>query len=303
MDWRSYLRCNRQERWAVAALVLLTFAAWSIPFLLPEHASPPTLQDWPLEVHAGEMQKGGAMSPADRRQHASETIVYTPFDPNTLSREGWYSMGLRDRQVRTLLAYRSRGGRFRRAEDLGKIYGLSPEDVQRLMPYVRIPAPTARQRSRDTTQLSHTHASVRRRSNPEPTPSVIEVNTADSLTWLQLSGIGPGWTARILRFRRRLGGFMQVEQLAETYGLPDSVFQSIRPFLTVDATKVQPVIALNQATAEQLAAHPYLSYRVARAIIAYREQHGPFGQVEDLSRVALVTAELFERMRPYVRLE
>ncbi|NJL77073.1 MAG: helix-hairpin-helix domain-containing protein, partial [Saprospiraceae bacterium] len=35
---------------------------------------------------------------------------------------------------------------------------------------------------------------------------------------------------RIVKFREALGGFASVEQVAETYQLPDSTFQKIKPF-------------------------------------------------------------------------
>jgi competence protein ComEA len=42
---------------------------------------------------------------------------------------------------------------------------------------------------------------------------------------------------------------------------------------------------------------------VARAVVAYRERHGIFGRLEDLGRVALVSPELLDRLRPYLRWE
>lgn len=134
-------------------------------------------------------------------------------------------------------------------------------------------------------------------------PQRLEVNAADSMAWIRLPGIGPGWASRILRFRRSLGGFVSVGQVAETYGLPDSVFRTIRPYLDIDTTLLSATIDINHGTAEQMAAHPYLSHRLARAIVAYRERHGPFGRTEDLGRMVLVTPELLDRLRPYLRWE
>jgi competence protein ComEA len=226
-----------------------------------------------------------------------------PFDPNTLDEQGWLALGLSRGKVGTLLKYRSRGGRFRRPEDLARVYSLAEDEVARLLPYVRIRATEARQGGMDPAggKVGFRYDRV---TLPEaPRRKRVEVNSADSQAWVRLPGIGPGLASRILRFRRRLGGFLSVGQVAETYGLPDSVFQSIRPFLDVDTSKVQPWVDVNQATVEQLASHPYVSYRVAKAIVAYRGVHGPFGRVDDLGRLALVPSDLLERIRPYVRLE
>lgn len=303
--WRKYLRFSRQERWAVAVLVLLTLLAWTLPFLWDEHPTPPVLSAWPTEA---ERPAGATPSyrgrPATSGKEGKDAIRPFPFDPNTLEERGWLEMGFHPKKVATLLKYRARGGRFRRPEDLAKVYSLSAEDVAILTPFVRIPSTVERQASRD--HAPDTIRSPARKSMGHaglPRPQRLEVNAADSMAWIRLPGIGPGWASRILRFRRSLGGFVSVGQVAETYGLPDSVFRTIRPYLDIDTTLLSATIDINHGTAEQMAAHPYLSHRLARAIVAYRERHGPFGRTEDLGRMALVTPELLDRLRPYLRWE
>ena len=53
--------------------------------------------------------------------------------------------------------------------------------------------------------------------------AAIDINTADSTAWVALNGIGPGFAKRIITYREKLGGFYQVDQLKEVYGL-DSVW-------------------------------------------------------------------------------
>ncbi|NDC78673.1 MAG: hypothetical protein EBZ67_12485 [Chitinophagia bacterium] len=302
--WRKYLRFSRRERWAVSVLVVLTLLAWTLPFLGYEHPSPPVLSPWPKEPDqpTGTIPSHPKVSGVTAKGRGS-TIRPFPFDPNTLDQKGWLDIGLPPRKVATLLKYRARGGRFLRPEDLAKVYSLSAVDVAILTPYVRIHTPadrqTLRKHGRDSFRFSALEGAEQAWLSP---PRRLEVNAADSLAWVKLPGIGPGWASRILRFRRSLGGFVTVGQVAETYGLPDSVFLSIRPYLHIDTLLIAK-IDINHATAEQLAAHPYLSHRVARAIVAYRERHGPFGRVEELGRLALVSPELLARLRPYLRWE
>jgi DNA uptake protein ComE-like DNA-binding protein len=62
----------------------------------------------------------------------------------------------------------------------------------------------------------------------------IDINEADSAQWESLYGIGPYLAKRIITFRESLCGFVSVEQVKETYGLRDSVFQSIKTCLTIE---------------------------------------------------------------------
>lgn len=243
---------------------------------------------WPEK----ERRQGGrpARSAGSYRQEATAAEAF-PFDPNTATREELLRLGLPARIADNLLKYRERGGRFRRPEDLQKLYGFSANDYERLAPYVTIaaapenaPAPKAA-----------TERATR-------SPVIIDINTADEAAWQQLRGIGPALSRRIVKFRDRLGGFRSVDQVGETYGLPDSTFQQIRPQLQSDAEIYRP-LRINEADAETLANHPYLDYRSARAIVSYRQQHGVFRNAADLAKVMALPAGVAEKLAPYLAFE
>ena len=61
-----------------------------------------------------------------------------PFDPNTISESGWIQMGIRPKTAATIRNYISKGGKFKSPEDLRKIYGLSPEIADKLIPFITI---------------------------------------------------------------------------------------------------------------------------------------------------------------------
>jgi len=67
----------------------------------------------------------------------------------------------------------------------------------------------------------------------QPKPSLIDINVADTTAFIALPGIGSKLANRIVSFRSKLGGFHSVEQIREVYGLKDSVYQRILPFLTL----------------------------------------------------------------------
>src|SRR5690606_25983918 len=70
--------------------------------------------------------------PAENRNSVKHELF--PFDPNELDSAGWRRLGLREKTVKTILNYRSKGGRFRKPEDLSRVYGLIQEDYERLRP-------------------------------------------------------------------------------------------------------------------------------------------------------------------------
>jgi competence ComEA-like helix-hairpin-helix protein len=59
-------------------------------------------------------------------------------------------------------------------------------------------------------------------------------------------------------------------------------------------------LELNKATAEQLSKCPGLTPVLAKAIVAYRDQSGPFKAAEDLLKVKGVTKEILNKLSPKV---
>ena len=62
-------------------------------------------------------------------------------------------------------------------------------------------------------------------------------------------------------------------------------------------------INLNEATQEDLEALPGIGPVLARRIIAYRQQHGPFARIDDLGKVSGLGPKNLENLRPYLTLE
>ena len=84
----------------------------------------------------GELYDDDSRAGYKKYEHTKAAVFY--FDPNTISSEDWKRLGVREKTIVTIQNYLSKGGRFYKAEDISKIWGLSSNDQQRLMPYVSI---------------------------------------------------------------------------------------------------------------------------------------------------------------------
>jgi competence ComEA-like helix-hairpin-helix protein len=129
----------------------------------------------------------------------------------------------------------------------------------------------------------------------------VDINQADTSAWATLPGIGSKLSLRIVNFREKLGGFYSIEQVAQTFGLPDSVFQRIKPMLLLSAMAIKK-ININKASEEELKIHPYLRWQLAKAIIAYRNEHGEFKKLEELKNIMAFSEETFNKVAPYLNL-
>ena len=219
------------------------------------------------------------------------------FDPNTIDDAGWKQLGLSDYSINSLRNYQAKGGRFYHSDGIKKIYGISSELAEKIIPYVSIP--TQQQNYKD--HAADSYAVTENKSYARPEVKPIDINTADSLQWQSLPGIGPGYARRIVNFREKLGGFLSIDQVAETYGLPDSTFRQVKKYLTNNVGPNKNLL-VNKYDYKNLK-HPYLSYAQAKAIVAYREQHGMFKSVLDLQKVMVIDEDTYAKISPYVSLD
>ena len=224
------------------------------------------------------------------------------FDPNKASFQDFQRLGLSDRTAQSILNYRSKGGIFRKKEDFSKIFTLAAADFERLAPFIELPEKPAKTNAAAVPVTYSNDQKPGVFSKSKATASKIEINKADEVEWKTLPGIGDFFSKKIVNFREKLGGFCKIEQVAETRGLPDSTFQKIRPLLTLESPVFRK-INLNSASVDDFKAHPYFDRRLAEAIVAYRESHGPFKKLDDLRAVKAIRSDWFGVILPYLMVE
>ncbi|HMP94320.1 MAG TPA: helix-hairpin-helix domain-containing protein, partial [Phnomibacter sp.] len=180
-------------------------------------ATPQLYEPQPTTHYTREMPKG---------------LTPIAFDPNTVSPEVLAKMGLRQKAIENIINYRNRGGRFKQPEDLNKLYGLLPHEKAALIPFASIAAVSYPTTTGPPKPDSMARVQQRQQAAAERVARLaLDINGANQEAWEALPGIGPALAARILKFRNSLGGFYSINQVAETFGLPDSTFDRIRPYL------------------------------------------------------------------------
>lgn len=202
------------------------------------------------------------------------------FDPNIAEASTFHKVGLPKSVTTNILKYRNKGGVFRKKEDLEKIYGMETSNLEKLIPHLQFP-------------VEETKASRKEKIKK------VDINLSDAEKWKELPGIGEVLSKRIVTFREKLGGFFSVEQVREVYGLKDSVWHVIHPFLHLNEVNLKK-IAINDIELDTLRLHPYLTWKQAEILVLYRQNHGPFNTAEDLLKIEVFDKELVEKLKPYL---
>lgn len=306
---------HRGERRGTAALVLLLVALFAA-VAYQQWLRPPPQHDMSAlraEMQAWLAQRDSLSSTADSAARPAPEPF--PFDPNTIGPEEWRRLGLSARQAEAIGRFRQRGGRFRTKADVGRLYTISDAQYERLKPWILLPDSAVRAAAREPSRakpepraFAPTDAAAATPA-PQPAPAraaprKLEVNTADTSALIALPGIGPAFARGIVKYRELLGGYHSLDQLAEVHVLrdkPDAVAR-LKELLVADTLAIRR-IRLNACTVEELAAHPYARWRIAKPVIAYRQQHGPFRGIDDLRALPVLDAEALRKLAPYLSFE
>ena len=220
----------------------------------------------------------------NREAGAANGTQLTDFDPNLLDADGFAALGFSPAQAAVIVKYRTSIGGFRTAEDFGRCYVVSEQALGRLAPYIRIAPPEQTQEA-------------------APSKRPIELNAADSTELRSVSGIGEVLVVRIMDYRKRLGGFARIEQLAEIPGMTEENFSRIAEQILVDSCKIQKIdinFAPHQSVVDVLGNHPYITAQGLRKLLKNRQLKGGWRSIGDMVSENIVTQRQAERLAPYL---
>ncbi len=228
-----------------------------------------------------------------QKKYSSKTVMLFHFNPNTIGVEEWKKLGMSKKQAEAIERAKAKGFKFRKPEDIAKIYVIGEDGYERLKSYVVIP-----EEKREFTQQK-AEPKEEKKAFVKP---LINLNLADTTELVKLNGIGPSYARRIYKYRMLLGGFYEIAQLREVWNLPDSIIQKIEPFVTINPNDIA-TLSINNDEVETVGKHPYIKFTAARLLVAYREQHGKFTTIETSKRAMMQNDSMFNKVKPYLRLE
>ena len=300
----EYLSFGKSERIAIVSVIFLILVLIFFPTLYNRLYRPVQLND-PLfekeiaaflhqEVSTVEADPGNFDYSNPDHEVLHRNIRPFLFDPNTLDKQGWIKMGFSEKQASGIIKYHEKGGRFRKKEDLKKLYAVSAEVFNILEPFIVI---EENNQLTGKTTLSEQKGNFTTKTLPERYKA--ELNSADSLELVKVYGIGPATARRILKYRKKLGGFASVDQLREVSGIDSTRFVMISEGVFTDPDVIEK-IEINRASISQLRQHPYIDYYIAKAIVDSRIRKGAFISPEELLEIPLIHKELFEKLKPYI---
>ena len=316
-DFKDCFYFNRTERRGILSLLLIIVAliGWNLyltysPYQFPETES--NLEQIYASLKLDSAQNAQSDKSSDRvdigslikKQNQKDSLF--PFDPNDLSVELWQRLGLSAKQAAVIKKYEAKGGRFRKNEDVQKMYTISEAMYQRLEPYINIAEDPFKKdtvkRFERQTQDSRKTTDLKRTNFKKYVRPIVDINLADSATFKTIYGIGPYFSGKMVSYRKELGGYHSKNQLTEIWGFSDSLLQAIDSQLVISRIPIDK-IRVNQQAAAELKNHPYINWNLANSLVKIRAKHGKYENENDLKRSVLMTDSLLNKLIPYISFE
>lgn len=141
-----------------------------------------------------------------------------------------------------------------------------------------------------------------RKEAVEPVCKKVEVylNSSSRTQLQEVRGIGPVLSDRIIKYKLRLGGFHELKQINEVYGIDTSNYDLIVNQLKLDSVWHQ--FDVNQVVFKVLLGHPYFDYKLVKSIFNYKDHHGAYQSLHELKAIDFVDQDLYGKIAPYLKI-
>ena len=131
----------------------------------------------------------------------------------------------------------------------------------------------------------------------------IDLNIATQTQLQEVRGIGPALSARIISYRLKLGGFSVDKQLLSVWGLSEGVVANVLGSFTVKTPKEIIQIAVNTASASDIATISGISYDLAKQIWEFRVLREKIVSLSELQKIEGMTTSKYALIELYLHVE
>ena len=297
---RIYFVMTAEQWLGVVVLVVLVVGALMVVkrFQPPKEDETVWVNDSTKSQFADYQEKQDSIRKAQwRRQRDTIAIRMEVFDPNTVDSSTLVHLGFKPWQAKNMVKYRAAGGKYRKPEDLKKLYGMTDSMYQALTPYIYI----AREEV-DSVAVDSLRKDSLPRWKEENKDTILNLRTADTVELKMIHGIGSYRARQIVRYREQLGGFVSVEQVLEAKGMENVDADSLLAHFWIDSVKIE-AMNVNSVGVQRLSRHPYLRFEQAQAIYELRRKKIRLDSIQQLQQIECISAETLEKIAPYLNFD
>lgn len=287
-SFKSHFQFNKQERSGIFFLLLIIFSLQLTYMLLRNENIYNTEESFVLDVKIQRQLD----SIREKAKIEDSPKVYS-FNPNFISDYKGYTLGMSNEEIDRLLLFRSENKWVYSAKEFQQVTLISDSLLQIIAPLFKFPEWADRPKSK-----------IKKRQKKLVVAGVElkDLNLATAEELKAIYGIGVKLSARIVKFRDRLGGFMVNEQLYDVYGLEEEVVLRILEEFQVKEQPDIERININTATRREMEQLIYINQDLAFQIVTYRDSVGIIRSFNELTQIEDFPVNKIDRIKLYLSL-
>ncbi len=287
---KNYFNFTRRERNGILFLLFLIIFSWALYFSTKFFYTRDETNFYEFE---NTVKNFYALLDKNKKEKEfkRDSVIYYNKDTcfvniNCPKYEHLICLGLSNKLSQTWMNYIQKGGSFKSAEDVKRLWGMNDSIFYLIKDYLIVNDDIAHK-----TQIA---------SNKRTTiVQMIEINTADTIQLKELPGIGSSFAKRIVKYRERLGGYVNKEQLKEIYGFTEELYKKIASYIYVDIFEIKK-LNINTSDYYTLIQHPYLKKETVKSILQLRKTNGKIISKEELLYNNIITPEDWDNIKWYI---
>ncbi|MCK5814321.1 MAG: helix-hairpin-helix domain-containing protein [Flavobacteriaceae bacterium] len=218
-----------------------------------------------------------------------------PFNPSFITDYKGAKLGMSNKEIDRLLAYRSKGNYINSIEHFQRVTKVSDSLLAVISPYFKFPDWLV--------EKKESKGAKRKNINTTQAKSLIaiqDLNTATANELMKIKGIGPALSERIVKYRSSIQGFTVEDQIQEVYGLNPEIIDLILERFKILTTPIIEKLNVNTATFKEVLHLPYIDYELTKKIFQYRDEIAEFQSIEELKNIEGFPMDKFDRITVYL---
>lgn len=188
------------------------------------------------------------------------------------------------------------------SQDFQKVTRISDSLLNAISPYFEFPEWTQKKKITSDSKIIENEKKGSGLTTPKGDEVILDLNQVSASDLRTINGIGEKLSERIIKFRDRLGGFMNDDQLSDVYGLESEIVQkTLKKFKVLKTPNIKK-ININTASANEISKLVYIQKHVAEGIVNYRNVNGTIVSFDELISIEDFPADKIDRIRLYLSL-
>jgi DNA uptake protein ComE-like DNA-binding protein len=226
-----------------------------------------------------------------------------PFNPNYITDYKGEQLGMSLDEIDRLLAFRKSNKFVNSKKEFQNVTKVSDSLLAEISPYFKFPDWVVKRNQSINSSSKTKPETYSKESYKKKVLTTTDINKATAIDFQTISGIGPAFSERIIKYRSKLQGFSLEGQLYEVWGLEKEVADKVLSTFKISQKPIINKQNVNTVEFKELLKNPYINYDLCVKIFNYRDEVAELQNISELKNIKDFPQDKYTRIVLYLHAE